>query len=95
MRWHTTEAGTKVIFKQLYEFLLKQIVLLYTNMDFISQHSTEFALFELVDRIIGEIKKMNTPVTIFLHLSKAFDKTDREILEDHKKIPFNHIYILF
>ncbi len=47
---------------------------------FRTDHSTEFATLELVDRIIIEMDKMNTPVNIFLDLSKAFDTLDHEIL---------------
>ncbi len=43
-------------------------------------HSTELAALELVDRIGKELDKRNTPISIFLDLSKAFDTLDHSIL---------------
>ncbi len=43
-------------------------------------HSTELAALELVNRIIGEMDKKNTPINIFLDLSKDFDTLDHNIL---------------
>ncbi len=45
-------------------------------------HSTEHASLELIDRFIVEMDKNNTPVNIFLDLSKAFDTLDYNILLD-------------
>ncbi len=47
---------------------------------FRSQHSTEFAALELVDRIGQELDKKKNPISIFLDLSKAFDTLDHRIL---------------
>ncbi len=43
-------------------------------------HSTDYAALELVDRITLGMDNMNTPVNIFLDLSKAFDTLDHHIL---------------
>jgi hypothetical protein len=43
-------------------------------------HSTELAAAELVDRIFMDLDKGETPISIFLDLSKAFDTIDHEIL---------------
>ena len=40
---------------------------------FRSGHSTELAALELTDRIITALDNHNTPLNIFLDLSKAFD----------------------
>ncbi len=47
---------------------------------FRTDHSTEYAALELVDRIIVEMDKIHTPVNIFLDLSKAFDTLENRIL---------------
>ncbi len=47
---------------------------------FRTEHSTEFATSELIDRIIVEMDKNNTPLNIFLDLSKTFDTLDHTIL---------------
>ncbi len=44
------------------------------------EHSTEYAALELVDRVMSEMDKKNTPASIFLDLSKAFDTLNHEIL---------------
>ena len=43
-------------------------------------HSTEHAVMEVADRIFTELDKGNTPLAIFLDLSKAFDTLSYEIL---------------
>lgn len=47
---------------------------------FRSNHSTEYALLELTDRIITEMDNNNIPINIFMDLSKAFDTLDHKIL---------------
>ena len=50
---------------------------------FRSKHSTELATIKLVDKIIkhmDDIKNINTPVAVFLDISKAFDTLDFDIL---------------
>ncbi len=43
-------------------------------------HSTECATLELVDRITLEMDNKNTPISIFLDLSKAFNTLDHHVL---------------
>ena len=43
---------------------------------FRSKHSTEFAALELIDRIITGMNNDETPINIYLDLSKAFDTID-------------------
>ena len=47
---------------------------------FRKHHSTELAALELFDRKSNDLDKKETPVSIFLDLSKAFDTLDHEIL---------------
>ena len=44
------------------------------------EHSTESACIELVDKISHQLHAKETPVCIFLDLSKAFDTLNHEIL---------------
>ncbi len=42
--------------------------------------STEYATLELIDRVIIEMDKKNTPINVYLDLSKAFDSLNHTIL---------------
>ena len=43
-------------------------------------HSTELAALETIDRIIDDLDKGETPINIYLDLSKAFDTLNHDIL---------------
>ncbi len=47
---------------------------------FRTEHSTEVTSLELVDRVLIEMHKTNTPITIFMDLSKVFGTLDHVIL---------------
>ncbi len=47
---------------------------------FRTEHTTEYAALEQVDRIMIEMDKSNTQVNNFLDISKAFDTLDHKIL---------------
>lgn len=70
----------KVLFKQLYDFFQSKKLFYNAQYGFRTEHSTEFAALELIDRVIIEMDKTNTPINIFLDLSKAFDTLDHKIL---------------
>ncbi len=50
------------------------------NMVFRTEHSTELAALELVDRVKVEMDNNKTPISIFLDLSKVFDNINHKIL---------------
>ena len=43
-------------------------------------HSTQLAALELIDRVTHELDMGNTPINIYIDLSKAFDTLDHTIL---------------
>ena len=47
---------------------------------FREKHSTQLAALELIDRITHELDLGNTPINIYIDLSKAFDTLDHTIL---------------
>ena len=49
-------------------------------MDFEKNHSTELATLEIIDRIIQDMDKYNSPINIYIDLSKGFDTIDHNIL---------------
>ena len=66
-------------------FLIKCMIIftpknyiLKANMDLEKKHSTELSAIEMIDKITQELNKGNTPLDIFLDLSKAFDTLDHE-----------------
>jgi hypothetical protein len=75
----------KIIFKQLYNFFQEQNLFYNAQYGFRTEHFTEFASLELIDRVMLEMDKMKTPLNIFLALSKAFDTLNHEILLDKLK----------
>ncbi len=70
----------KVIFKQLCQFFTDKKLFYRFRYGFRTEHSTEYAAAEVVDRILIEMNQINTPITVFLDLSKAFDILDHDIL---------------
>ena len=61
-------------------FLLNTIFLNNNQYGFRSGHSTEHAILEVIDRTIAALDSNETPINIFLDLSKAFDTLDHSIL---------------
>ena len=67
-----------VVFHQLSSYFINNDLL--SKGGFRKKHSTEHAVFEIVDRISSELDVGHTPIAIFLDLSKAFDTLDHKTL---------------
>ena len=72
----------KVIYIQLYDYFTDNDLFSHSQYGFRSNHSTELAVLEVIDRIILDMDKGKLPVNIYLDLSKAFDTLDFNILLD-------------
>ena len=70
----------RVVFNQIYQYFVENNLLFDGQYGFRKHHSTELAALELVDRISNGLDKKETPVSIFLDLSKAFDTLDHKLL---------------
>ena len=70
----------KIVYKQLYDYFVKNKLIYSSQYGFRKDHSTELASLELCDRILGYLDEGKLPITIFLDLSKAFDTLDHKIL---------------
>ena len=70
----------RVMFNQLYSYFIENDLLYSSQYDSRKGHSTEFAVLEIIDRIILDLDKGETPINVYLDLSKAFDTLDHKIL---------------
>ena len=75
----------KTIAKQLSEYFEENKLFNQNQYGFRTGHSTEHAALELVDKITSQMDNNETPINIFLDLSKAFDTIDHNILLDKLK----------
>ena len=70
----------EIMYSQLDNFFKTQKHLYDNQYGFRTEHSTEFAAIELADRVITCMYHNDTPINIYLDLSKTFDTLDHEIL---------------
>ena len=69
-----------VIFDQLLNYFIENNLLRMEQFGFRPGHSTELAAVKLVHHLISEMDNNNTPVNIYIDLSKAFDTLNYFIL---------------
>ena len=72
----------KIVYIQLYDYMVKNQLLYKSQYGFRQEHSTELATLEFTDRVMHHLDNKKIPITIFLDLSKAFDTLDHSILLD-------------
>ena len=70
----------KSVYDQIYAYFTQHAYLSNSQYGFRKDHSTEYAILEIVDRIAYEVENGNVPIAIFLDLSKAFDTLNHDIL---------------
>ena len=70
----------KIIFNQTYSYFDDHNLFFGNQYGFRKKHSTELAVLEVIDRITNQLDKGQTPMNIYLDLSKAFDTLDHDIL---------------
>lgn len=70
----------KVVFLQLYQYFNENKLSYKNQYGFREKHSTELATLELVDRVSTALDQKDTPIAVYMDLSKAFDTLDHRIL---------------
>ena len=70
----------KVVYKRLYNFLIKYNILFDNQYGFRKNHSTALALLHLYDTLANAIDNKEYTMGVFIDLSKAFDTVNHEIL---------------
>jgi hypothetical protein len=70
----------KIMHTQIYDYLNENKLLYVSQYGFRALHSTELATLELINRITHELDKGQSPISVFIDLSKAFDTIDHNIL---------------
>ena len=75
-----SKAVERVIFNQLHEYFKINNLYYDSQYGFRERHSTEFASLELIDRLVCDLDQGETPINIYMDLSKAFDTLNHDIL---------------
>ena len=85
-----SKVAERIMFNQLHSHLHELNIYYKSQYGFRKHHSTELAALELIDRVSKNMDKGETPINIYLDLSKAFDTLDHEILIN--KLAYYGIY---
>ena len=70
----------KLLYKQLYDFLIENKVLSTQQWGFLSLHSTALALIDCSSNWLLNVDRGENNLTVFLDIKKAFDTIDHNIL---------------
>ena len=70
----------RAIHNQLHNHFVEKNLYYSSQYGFRPKHSTELAALELLDQVIIALDKKQTPINIYLDLSKAFDTINHDIL---------------
>ena len=70
----------KIVYKRLFSFLNDNDILIPNQFGFRKNHSTDYAIIQLCDKIIEALTKKEHIIGVFMDLSKAFDTIDHKIL---------------
>ena len=70
----------RIMFNQIHSHFSTHNLFYSGQYGFRVNHSTQLAALELIDRITQDLDQGNTPITIFMDLSKAFDTLNHDIL---------------
>ena len=70
----------RIMFNQIHSHFSTHNLFYSGQYGFRVNHSTQLAALEVIDRITQDLDQGNTPITIFMDLSKAFDTLNHDIL---------------
>jgi len=75
-----SEVVKKVMHDQIYSFFTEYSLFNDNQYSFKSGHLTEYAVMEVINRTITALDSNETPINIFLDLSKAFHTLEYNVL---------------
>ena len=70
----------KIMYNRLKKHLLNSNILCKKQIGFQENHSTDYAIIQLVNQISHSFEKNHFTLGVFMYLSKAFDTVDHVIL---------------